>query len=477
VLFPQSKASLVLLITGEIAVGILALALGVLSLPLVLLLILGGVILVYPLAGIVLMVFLMPQLTFLEVDLGNITVTAFRVVLALTVGSFVVRSLLNREKVISSPLDLPLILFLGLSIVSIIASSHKSAGVTRFVFLVSLFLTMIVIANLIRDERQLRVVITTLFISCAMTVLLVLLDVVAYQKVFFGGVHRLMGGSVGTIYSMPHALARDMNTFLPFVLLMLFHVSGGKRLLLIFLASAMVLILIMTSVLAGWLGAIAAVSTIFVFKLARKESFLRTKFVATSLLFIGLVAVTVFTFAPRQLVSYQFERFSRIFTNIEHFTSKTTRGYVWETAGRMFAENPILGVGLGGFPLEYPQYMVAEVGVQEKVLTKHGFNVFVDLGTEMGLLAIPLFLWFLIRLARYVVRYVTVVEDSYLGSVLLASFASSVAVFVHMQTETGPFWGNNFWCMIGLSLAAINVAKSKQVSSEEGKLKRRVYGK
>jgi len=28
-----------------------------------------------------------------------------------------------------------------------------------------------------------------------------------------------------------------------------------------------------------------------------------------------------------------------------------------------------------------------------------------------------------------------------------------------------------------LSLAAINVAKSKQVSSEEGKLKRRVYGK
>jgi len=54
-----------------------------------------------------------------------------------------------------------------------------------------------------------------------------------------------------------------------------------------------------------------------------------------------------------------------------------------------------------------------------------------------------------------------------LANMLLACSAACVAVFIQMQTETGPFWANNLWCLIGLSLAIINVARAREFKREE----------
>lgn len=412
------------------------------------------------------MIFFMPQLTFLQVDIGNFSVTIFRVLVLLTGIGLIIKVFINKDKLMHSPLDIPVILFIALCVLSIINSQYKLVGATRFIFLMLLFLTTAVIANLIKDKKFLNTLNNTILISCSITVLLVLFEFLVFYKSMFTGIHRLMGGKVGTFYSMPHALARDINTFFPFVLLMTFHVSSVKRVLLIILASLMILILILTSVLAGWLGTIASIAIILIFSALRKQYFFKAKYIKIFLIVFFIGALIVALLAPTQLISYHFKRFSYIFTETESFISGTTRGYVWQTAERVFLDHPLLGVGLGNFPLRYPEYMVAKVGIQEKVFTKHGFNVFVDIGTEVGVFAILVFLWFLARHAKYCIRHLLAIKDPYLGSILLASFAASVAVFVQMQTESGPFWANNFWCMLGLSLATIGIARAEDTVDE-----------
>ena len=142
----------------------------------------------------------------------------------------------------------------------------------------------------------------------------------------------------------------------------------------------------------------------------------------------------------------------------------------------MFHDHPILGVGLGAMPIEYHKYMVAKVGKPGKEFTHHGFNVFVDIGTEMGILGLGAFLWFIAAFVWQIFKHLRVIKDSFLGNMLLACSAACVAVFLQMQTETGPFWANNFWCLLGLSLAIINVAtvkgRSKHAEQNEGRPKR-----
>jgi hypothetical protein len=79
----------------------------------------------------------------------------------------------------------------------------------------------------------------------------------------------------------------------------------------------------------------------------------------------------------------------------------------------------------------------------------------------MGVLGLGAFLWFIITYARLIFKYLALIEDPFLGRMFLASSVASFASFLQMQTETGPFWANNFWVLLGLSLAIINVSKAK----------------
>jgi short subunit fatty acids transporter len=85
----------------------------------------------------------------------------------------------------------------------------------------------------------------------------------------------------------------------------------------------------------------------------------------------------------------------------------------------------------------------------------------------MGILGIAAFLWFIIACARYILKYLPLITDPFLANMLLASFIGGVAMFIQMQSETGNFWSNSFWCLLGLSLAIINISKANGYIAEK----------
>jgi putative inorganic carbon (HCO3(-)) transporter len=72
-------------------------------------------------------------------------------------------------------------------------------------------------------------------------------------------------------------------------------------------------------------------------------------------------------------------------------TNIDTRELRWQAAARMLAENPLLGVGPGGFRSEYAAAsQVAEVAEQTPV----AHSMYLEVGAELGLPGLVLFLGF-----------------------------------------------------------------------------------
>jgi O-antigen ligase len=258
----------------------------------------------------------------------------------------------------------------------------------------------------------------------------------------------------------------DLNTYLPFVLLLAAALGNWKSLILILLGACLMLGIFFSGAMAGWLGAIGALFVLVLVGFARNRHKVVLSVFRRLIPAMVVGGVLVGIFVPTGLRGGRIERFMTIvkLQGTHALGSRTTnvRLPVWAAYRKMFYEHPLLGVGLGSAPVEYHKYMVAKLGEPGKEFTHHGFNVFMDIGAEMGVLGLCAFIWFIIAYVRQVLRSLRLIEDPFLANMLLASFTACVAVFIQMQTETGSFWGNNFWCLLGLSLAIINVANKKR---------------
>lgn len=453
------------IITIEFLLGLLSLLTGLH----IFLLFFGGLLAVliflFPKIGAILMLFFMPGVEYLDFDIGSVTINPLRILLVPTFIGLALHIVVNKSAIRMGTLGAPIVALIAIAVLSILQSSNLGAGLIRLTFFLSLFLITFVLAQLIDDKKWVKIAVGVMVGSSVILTTLILTEAYLVYKGMpgiVGGGPRLAAGISGRLYETSHPLTLDLNTYLPFVLLLAVASTRWKSLLLILLVCCFILGIVLAAAMAGWLATIGALVVLVVIGLARKQDRAVRgvlKRLALVILF-GLIVVPIAV--PTGMLGERIKRFLSIVTLHDIRTQRTSevRIPVWIAAKRMFYDHPILGVGLGSMPIEYRNYMVAEVGLPGKEFTHHGFNVFVDIGTEMGILGIGAFVWFMIACARHVVRHLGLIEDPFLANMLLACSAACVAVFVQMQTETGPFWANNFWCLLGLSLAIINVGKA-----------------
>lgn len=126
-------------------------------------------------------------------------------------------------------------------------------------------------------------------------------------------------------------------------------------------------------------GAMAAAVAV-IWLLARRVLPLRTLLVAAAGVLVA--AVTVAAFAVSTLIAALGEKQYIAGSNID---SRLIR---WQAAARMLAENPILGVGPGGFREEYASSSgLAEIAE----LTPVTHNMYLEVGAELGAVGLLLF--------------------------------------------------------------------------------------
>jgi O-antigen ligase len=135
--------------------------------------------------------------------------------------------------------------------------------------------------------------------------------------------------------------------------------------------------------------------------------------------------------------------------------SAANRLEIWRNASRLFRDYPLTGVGLGAFPVIYPQYGRSSA-LRERLEQTH--NDYLQLLTDAGLIGGAIGLWFLmelISLARQQIRIVAEQESSLQTGMAIGSLIGIAGLMVHSLTDFNlQIPSNAFYFVMLLGIAA-----------------------
>ena len=146
-----------------------------------------------------------------------------------------------------------------------------------------------------------------------------------------------------------------------------------------------------------------------------------------------------------------------------HDTTINHRYFIWGITWRMINENPIFGVGYGGFPKHFIEYRNAfsrqewSKGLSERQKieeTKFPHNEFLHIWVECGVLGLISFLWLCLFPTYAYIRKLREVPP-----ICGAMFSSLVVMLVHglvsypLHTPFGSFF---FWLILGTFIGLLD---------------------
>ena len=192
----------------------------------------------------------------------------------------------------------------------------------------------------------------------------------------------------------------------------------------------------------GFIGLVVAL-TVWIF-LERSRRF-------TTLLLGGALALGLLLFAPKTF----WER-NETMTDLEEDASAMGRVHAWEVASNMSSDNPLLGVGAGGFRYAWPLY--APRGAHTAYVAH---NVYLDVVGELGFIGLFLFLVFTGGAAGGALLATQSREIGWMANGIVAS----VAGYVVCNLFSGYTLSAHFYVLFGLAAAAERVARAYAAAS------------
>ncbi len=373
-------------------------------------------------------------------EVGPARFTVYQVLaLALTLVT-VWQLVRERSGVPKTPLNLPLVAFLGTAALSLVFATELAPAVVQLLSLTSSVVLVLVVAVLVRSPRQGALVVTgVLAIAVVFGVLAVLewADVFSVPPdVFFTPGY---GIRARVTFLDPNILASFLMSaiLLAAPLLALAPMKRSWRVAGV-LASVVALAGLAATYSRGGLGGVV-IGLVAVAALMRAPRRVRAAFVAVMLAAIVIVGALVFD------VQWVEENV----VGAGETGSATNRVYMVEGALAMWRDHPF-GVGLDNYQVVYPAYRDprADAGITES------HTAYVTVLAEMGFLGLLAFLWvlgaFFLRTALPAARRAS---DVTLHALAAGAFAAALALAAQAFTyslEASKFW----WFAIGLGVAA-----------------------
>jgi O-antigen ligase len=111
--------------------------------------------------------------------------------------------------------------------------------------------------------------------------------------------------------------------------------------------------------------------------------------------------------------------------------SSDVRAYINRDGLKMFLKRPVLGWGLGAFPVVYPQFRT----FYTNFFVNEAHNDYLQLLVEMGLLGFATMLWFLVTLFRSAIKKMGHWHADMSGAVALACVLGLSGILVHSAVD------------------------------------------
>lgn len=148
----------------------------------------------------------------------------------------------------------------------------------------------------------------------------------------------------------------------------------------------------------------------------------------------------------------------------ERLEDHSVRGRTSEAiaAVMMFADSPLIGVGLGNYNVNYQQYS-RQLGLDPRRENRSAHNLYLEIAAERGLLGLTAFGALVVLMFRSMWR-----ARNRLNSVGLSNYASMIDAFSIAMTSymaTSIFlhdaYPRYFWILVGVALATEQLAKNE----------------
>lgn len=359
-------------------------------------------------------------------------------------------------------------LVIGSWLISVIVADDFTHAILSFQkFLENAVLAFVVIF-FIKDKSDLKFVIWALMLAGAfMASISVFQNLTSTFDNFYWGYGGWIEATTGGIsnhrmtgpYGNPNAYAQALVVIVPLALDRLWH---ERKVHYRFLAGYTLVVSALTIFFTysrnGFVTLILTVSFLFIMR--------RPKFV--SLAITLLLGVILIQFLP---VSYE-ERISTLFQFSSGSTTKVAdesfRGRISENiaAWMMFKDNPLFGVGLDNFQVNYQEYS-RQIGLDSRREERSPASFYLELLSEQGLVGALMFMVFI----GLVMRGLWISYKRYLslnlnenGHMTLAFMAGLIGYMVFYVSKNSAY-SNVFWILLGIAISIAQTAENIIYSS------------
>lgn len=218
----------------------------------------------------------------------------------------------------------------------------------------------------------------------------------------------------------------------------------------LFVIYALAFILNVTALILTW----SRGAWIAILMSAISFAIIRSRRTPKILLVIALMLPVSLLFIPSEVIS----RFLSSFNLSD--SSIISRLSIWRSSIKMFLDNIFIGVGIGdeAFSEEFLKY------AEDSVTAPHSHNLFLELGCEVGIFALILFIVLLVIRVRHRAAYAKYVRNSSVDN--LSTVSGTVIFSLLIFGMTDYIWYSSsmyflFWVIFALGSATLRISKKE----------------
>jgi O-antigen ligase len=290
----------------------------------------------------------------------------------------------------------------------------------------------VLVTDLFRTRKQIACLINIIMLSMIIPCIVGFYQFITnIDKFNFIGTYRISG-----TFTYSNIFGFYMVLILPLVVTLFLHYPKFtlKKFGLGILCLMMITALFLTLSRGSWIGIATAILVISILKYRK-------------LLIISIIFLIIFS----PIIAIRFQEMSAFMARI----------ILWEAGFNLFVNNPILGIGLGGFESSITIIKIAGTST-------HPHNEYLRFAVETGVFGLGAFLWMLINLIRNMVNIYKKTLCPYFQSIMLGVIAIFSSYIIMCMNESMYRIPGFIWVFYTLAAIPYIISNMKE---EERKVK------
>jgi len=315
------------------------------------------------------------------------------------------------------------------------------------------FLFFIILLNTIKSTDFVKNVLMVLSVAILISLFFSLVQ--KYYSISIGNTPFWVKlNQINSTFKDPNSFGVFLSGFVPILLGMAFSFHKKLKLFFIFLVIFALFVFPSIGSRSGFLGLVISVATFFLLFLISLNKNIKKKFIFA----ISLFLIAAIIFLSFFLLSKQSKLYNRLNWSFNLLESKDSLNRVftgklnlWTIASAMLRDYPLTGIGLGAYIVELPNYTKnMRLGFR---FTDSAENYFFQVGAELGLIGLILFMWLFYEVAKQMRRCWKILGYEKEKFILIGAISGIVSIFVNsiFHSYIGAFDVKYFfWFLVAL---------------------------